>query len=37
MPYCGLDLHAKSSAFCLMTRRGKAMKEAEVPSTRTRF
>lgn len=37
MLYCGLDLHAKSSAFCLMTRRGKVLKEGEVPSTRQGF
>jgi transposase len=35
--YCGLDLHAKSSAFCLMTRRGKVAHEGEVPSTRSGF
>jgi transposase len=37
MFYCGLDLHSKSSAFCLRTRRGKIVAEGVVPSTRTGF
>lgn len=37
MLYCGVDLHAKSSAFCVMTRRGKAVGEGQVPSTRAGF
>lgn len=37
MYYCGLDLHAKSSVFCLVTRRGKRIAEGEVPSSRRGF
>jgi transposase len=35
--YCGLDLHAKSSAFCVMNRKGKNLVEGEVRSTRRGF
>jgi transposase len=37
MYYCGLDLHAKSSAFCIVTARGRKIVEGEVPSTRRGF
>jgi transposase len=37
MTYCGLDLHAKSSSFCLVNRRGKRISEGEVPSSRRGF
>ena len=37
MYYCGLDLHAKSSAFCLVNRRGKRIAEGEAPSSRRGF
>jgi transposase len=37
MYYCGLDLHAKSSFFCLVNRRGKRFAEGEVPSSRRGF
>jgi transposase len=37
MYYCGLDLHAKSSAFCMVTARGKRLAEGEIPSTRRGF
>ena len=37
MYYCGLDLHAKSSAFCIMTAKGRRVAEGEVPSTRRGF
>ncbi len=37
MYYCGLDLHAKSSAFCIVTARGRRVAEGAVPSTRRGF
>ncbi len=37
MYYCGLDLHAKSSAYCIVTARGRRVHEGEVPSTRSGF
>src|SRR5437867_7857537 len=37
MFYCGVDLHAKSSNFCLVNRRGKRMAEGLVPSSRRGF
>src|SRR5213593_2569311 len=37
MLYCGIDLHAKSSNFCLVNRRGKRMAEGLVPSSRQGF
>jgi transposase len=37
MYYCGLDLHAKSSAFCIVTAKGRKITEGEVPSTRKGF
>jgi transposase len=37
MYYCGLDLHAKSSAFCIVTARGRKISEGEVPSARQGF
>src|SRR5438093_5190370 len=37
MLYCGVDLHAKSSNFCLVNRRGKRVAEGLVPSSRRGF
>ena len=37
MLYCGLDLHAKSSTFCIVTARGRLVSEGQVPSTRRGF
>lgn len=37
MYYCGLDLHAKSSAFCMVTARGRRVAEGQVASTRRGF
>ena len=37
MLYCGVDLHAKSSNFCLVNRRGKRVAEGVVPSGRRGF
>jgi len=37
MLYRGVDLHAKSRAFCVMTRRGKAGGEGQVASTHAGF
>ena len=37
MYYCGLDLHAKSSAFFIVTARGRKIGEGQVPSTRRGF
>ncbi len=37
MYYCGLDLHAKSSTFCMVTRRGRRVREGEVRSSRRGF
>ena len=37
MYYCGLDLHTKSSSFCIVTRGGKRIAEGEVRSSRRGF
>ena len=37
MYYCGLDLHAKSSTFCVMRRGGQVVAEGEVRSSRRGF
>jgi transposase len=37
MYYCGLDLHAKSSTYCIVTKKGRIVAEGEVKSTRTGF
>ena len=37
MLYCGVDLHAKASNFCLVRRRGKRMAEGLVPCNRRGF
>ena len=37
MLYCGVDLHAKSSNFCLVSRSGKRLAEGLVPSSRRGF
>ena len=37
MLYCGLDLHAKSSTFCFVNRRGRRVGEGEVRSSRRGF
>jgi transposase len=37
MYYCVLDLHAKSSVYAMVTRRGKRISEGKVPSTRRGF
>src|SRR5437867_2761329 len=37
MLYCGVDLHVKSSNFCLVNRRGKRVAEGLVPSSRRGF
>lgn len=37
MVYCGLDLHAKSSTFCIVNRRGRRVAEGEVRSSRRGF
>jgi len=37
MYYCGVDLHAKSSNFCLVNRRGKRIAEGVTPSSRRGF
>jgi transposase len=37
MYYIGLDLHAKSSTFCVVNRRGKRTAEGQVPSSRVGF
>jgi hypothetical protein len=35
MYYCGLDLHAKTSAFCMVTSRGRKVAEDTRPSRGT--
>ena len=37
MYYCGLDLHAKSSAYFIVAARGRKIGEGQVPSTRHGF
>jgi transposase len=37
MYYCGLDLHAKSSALCIVTARGRRVAEGTVPGARRGF
>lgn len=37
MLHCGLDLHAKNSTYCLMTKRGRMVSEGEVVSSRRGF
>ena len=37
MYYCGLDLHAKSSTFSVLNRRGRRVAEGVVPTSRSGF
>lgn len=37
MYYCGLDLHTKSSTYCIVTKKGRIVVEGEVGSSKTGF